>query len=743
MSAGATGRAHYLTVATDQTALEMAAGRKRNEYYANLAGRPQPKTDPIGKGSGTVPAEAGITDPTGKGSGTVPVEAGITDPIGSGSGTVLVETGITDPIGSGSGTVPVEAGITDPIGKGSGTVPVEAGITDTVRAGQAQPAVPPQKTDALTNVIPFDFQNAKPAAAFAGLPMENLAEGITLFTKKTATKPIKTVADGSVQRELPRKEQPASKADQAKQSGANLPKFDHATALEFYDAVQPSAFILGYKSGRSITNAEGFQALAKEADDKHEHLFFHVATVKPTWISGTTATKDQILECTYLWGDCDAEKYAGNDPVEAANHYKNEGSRVRTAIDKGLIARGITPSAMWRSGAGWQFLIKLDHAIAPDEAEILVGKLHTVLGFDPVVRNCNRILRVPGSVNWKDGKDGRVPASCMPLCLLHTVTKIDDVRKALANVSEAEAKPSGATTIDWSKVQRPGWLKSVADLPDDVPVKLKHIIGHTGTLKDLSDDLAKLGHLSRPYRSWSDVTQAIAGSFKFYGKYTPEQIAEALLADLPCNHHIANQKDKERAIERAIARSFDPRPKVSVNGHWPDGQDDDTGNPKRGILNTIEAFKRAGITCTWDEFRQKEYWTGHDDKKFDGEVRDAAVTVTRRNLKIKFRLYPEITETRDAITCACQDNKSNPVVDYFNGLKWDGKPRLDKMLHTYLGADDTPLNAAIGRKVMCAIDAPRQATRVQVRSSACIAIATRSKEIYVLRRFGRVSRPLH
>src|SRR5262249_35295708 len=110
-----------------------------------------------------------------------------------------------------------------------------------------------------------------------------------------------------------------------------------------------------------------------------------------------------------------------------------------------------------------------------------------------------------------------------------------------------------------------------------------------------------------------------------------------------------------------------------------------------------------GITCTWDEFRQKEYWSGHADKSFDGEVSDAAVTVTRRNSYETFRIYPNVAETRDAITDACRDNKSNPVLAYFEGLKWDGKPRLDKMLHNYLGADDTPLNDAISRKSMCAI----------------------------------------
>jgi hypothetical protein len=109
------------------------------------------------------------------------------------------------------------------------------------------------------------------------------------------------------------------------------PKFNHATASKFYNTIRPGACILGFKSGRRITTDEQFQALATEADGKHEHLFFHVATVKATWTSATTATKDQIQECSFLWGDCDAEKYIGNDPIEATKHYTHEGLRISQA----------------------------------------------------------------------------------------------------------------------------------------------------------------------------------------------------------------------------------------------------------------------------------------------------------------------------------------------------------------------------------------------------------------------------
>ena len=136
---------------------------------------------------------------------------------------------------------------------------------------------------------------------------------------------------------------------------------------------------------------------------------------------------------------------------------------------------------------------------------------------------------------------------------------------------------------------------------------------------------------------------------------------------------------------------------------WPDGQYDKTEKPKKGILNTIEAIERIGIKCTWDDFRKKEYWSGHQARSFDGKVSDAAVTVARRNLHKKFSLYPTAEQMREAITCACRDNMTNPVLDYFSGLKWDGQPRLDKLLHKILGANDTPLNSAFGVKFMCAV----------------------------------------
>ena len=48
------------------------------------------------------------------------------------------------------------------------------------------------------------------------------------------------------------------------------------------------------------------------------------------------------------------------------------------------------------------------------------------------------------------------------------------------------------------------------------------------------------------------------------------------------------------------------------------------------------------------------------------------------------------------------ERRYHPIKDYFSGLNWDGKERLDTLLVDYMGAEDTPYVRAVTRKVLCA-----------------------------------------
>lgn len=53
-----------------------------------------------------------------------------------------------------------------------------------------------------------------------------------------------------------------------------------------------------------------------------------------------------------------------------------------------------------------------------------------------------------------------------------------------------------------------------------------------------------------------------------------------------------------------------------------------------------------------------------------------------------------------AIEATAQKNAYHPIRDWLAGLVWDGTERLDTWLSDYLGAEDTPYTAGIGRLFM-------------------------------------------
>jgi hypothetical protein len=76
---------------------------------------------------------------------------------------------------------------------------------------------------------------------------------------------------------------------------------------------------------------------------------------------------------------------------------------------------------------------------------------------------------------------------------------------------------------------------------------------------------------------------------------------------------------------------------------------------------------------------------------------DADVTAVQKWLQwFAFRNLGKDT-THQAIAAHARDHSFHPVRDYLNGLTWDGKPRVDKWLSYYLGAEHNAYSAAIGK----------------------------------------------
>ena len=315
--------------------------------------------------------------------------------------------------------------------------------------------------------------------------------------------------------------------------------------------------------------------------DGTRNLYFGVNPTRRDMFSKPAKTDLAAIE--YLFGDLDPKETESTE--EAKARYLAE-----------LKTYPLTPTAIIDSGNGIQCLWRLQEPIKlaepvwtrvvakgritrtkifpPETAAVIkevearTEALMKALGGRAGTQNIDRLLRLPGTTNLpneKKIKEGRV--AC-PTKLLHfndAAYRLDDFPPAASGTGgdKGESQSNDNTTvIDWIEVAKhAGWLKGVADLRADFPLKGRMIIGHTGELENLNESLVKAGRLEKPYRSWSEVSLALAAIFKLYGWFTTEQIAAALMCPLPCNQHVLRQKKedlKRRAVERLMRNSHEP-----------------------------------------------------------------------------------------------------------------------------------------------------------------------------------------
>jgi predicted P-loop ATPase len=366
----------------------------------------------------------------------------------------------------------------------------------------------------------------------------------------------------------------------------------------------------------------------------------------------------------------------------------------------------------------------LSRALSPKDAKPLATKMSEAIGGDNGTKDISHLWRIPGTLNWPSKKKlerGRPDVPQLVTVkqewngdLVDTDVLWEAVKDAkLAKLAAAEPSQlsTGQVTIDWAQVERhAGWLKSVSDLPSDFNSKGKLIVAHEGNIRDLNFDLKEVGH-EKEYQSWSEVTHALVAVFKHHGKYTNEQIAAALLCDLPCNRHvtkIVKESERRRAIERTLTRSYE-RQQVQRKDGEPDWRERRSNNsPVPSMHNARIAIAALGVTCSRDTFHNKTLF-GYRDEKFKhelqsllGEVGDDGIMALRQLMSDRFGFDLTEKHTRDAVVSLALENCFNPVCDEIDKAEaeWDGVKRLDRMAAEYFNCEDTPLNSAFMRKMM-------------------------------------------
>jgi virulence-associated protein E/bifunctional DNA primase/polymerase-like protein/primase-like protein len=203
------------------------------------------------------------------------------------------------------------------------------------------------------------------------------------------------------------------------------------------------------------------------------------------------------------------------------------------------------------------------------------------------------------------------------------------------------------------------------------------------------------------YKGRADLEKRWAGFSREYNgvRATVASIFKRAM-DLGWQYDPEAQKQSSHEGLNGFAHKFNNQAGFTPPIIWPDR--DQFGRPKPTCRNARAAIRHMGLTCEYDTFHEKLLMGGQPIAAWAGELTDNAVHMLRVTIERTYKIDPGTTSTFDAAVQECLQGAYDPVADYLDSLTWDGVPRLRSWLAAYMGAADTPLNAAMGGLMLIA-----------------------------------------
>jgi hypothetical protein len=412
-----------------------------------------------------------------------------------------------------------------------------------------------------------------------------------------------------------------------------------------------------------------------------------------------------------LWLDIDVKP---DKPDEA---YRTH-DEARAAFDAFVIDAGLPqPTALVASGSGGLHAhFVLDTAISGEVWEPLAHQLvacakrHGLKIDQQCTTDRVRLMRVPGTWNCKPG--GPYPVQL--LYLAEESIALADMQAALASYPARGA-------------QRPASASSIVTADDVLLANYKH-----GWWDDLSDDAkdaaltemlaARSDLASGGYEGWRNALMTAARS----GAPNAEAIARDWSAQDA--RHTDAEFDK-------IWTSIGPGEPGQISIGWlihaakaqgldaatryagADAEADASGasvevlppkhNSGSKYARTLEILSRIGVVAARDTFRNVvtiDNAPGANVLACDhcGALGDGALIFLRALMSAR-GFDPGNEALHDAVLSIAEANRFNSAVQWLDGLSWDGVPRLGTWLPQITGAAATPLNGAVGGRLIGAI----------------------------------------
>jgi hypothetical protein len=416
----------------------------------------------------------------------------------------------------------------------------------------------------------------------------------------------------------------------------------------------------------TVHNASEIEAFIREHDGKR-NIYYAVNPLRREMSKKAAKTDAAAIE--YALADLDPDEGESSDAAKARYLTQlNGGSfkpRPTTAVDSGnglqclwrlkdLIALGKPVRVQVKDKKTgklvWKLRFEAADQAAIDDVEERIKAIMLRLGAKPGTQNIDRILRLPGTTNLpnaKKRKDGRVPCPTKLMWFDDGTFPLDAFPKPASSASAHKTKSKGTDHED----------------------PLEQLI---------HDDSVPKG--KRSEQVWFVICKMLRRG------YQPKAILRVLLdRGNAISAHIYDQPKPEAYAERQIAQAIGKIDFIR----------DKEGKKILPIVDNIRvAMIKLGVGVRYDRFGDRIMLDGLPG--FGPALEDAAVHRLWLTFGQRFSFYPALELTRIVVNDAAQLNGFHPVRDYLDALQWDGKPRVDRWLTTYAGAEDSDYTRAVG-----------------------------------------------
>lgn len=397
--------------------------------------------------------------------------------------------------------------------------------------------------------------------------------------------------------------------------------------------------------------------------------------------------KSNLSAARFLHVDLDHKDYPGSEAEQ-------EERVLALLVDQKVRPKGVPqPSALWFTGGGCQAVWRMAEPLSVEASEELSYSILAAMQGGLGTHNADRLLRLPHTVNWLNDKKraaGRQPELAVQLDPVqfdapprsYTLDAFS-VRMTKHAAAAMASLPSAGTPVDTTKLEP---LALPSDLMEVLPAEQKWV------------DVIVTGK-NPPDHDYSSRSELVfAAVIWMIGRGVPPGIVLSIILapDLGISAHVREDTSPLSYARRQVARATAIVGQRS--GDWP--VISEKGYPvAHHPRNVRYALARLGVDAQRNSFTQTDEFRGAGlDGRDLNDIAEILCSVFGRDLD--FAASP--AAIRREMLALAHDNAYHPVLDYLDGLIWDGISRIDRWLHDYCDADNSELNAEFGSKLLVA-----------------------------------------